>query len=89
MVSKFKMTFFQDGGVLQRRGSHDNQMGSTVRAAMAANHQLQQKNMARPPRRGISVPDLDSTTNNESSESPITVQIEHEEEMVNTTLSPR
>jgi hypothetical protein len=34
------------------------------------------------------VPDLDTTSNTESAGSPITVQVEQEEEM-NTTLSPR
>jgi hypothetical protein len=43
---------------------------------------------SRPPRRGVSVPDLDSTSNIELSESPITVEVEHEEE-INHAMSPR
>ena len=72
---------------MQRRGSHDNQMGPNPRAGMVYHHNLNHN--SRPPRRGVSVPDLDSTSNNiESSESPITVEVEHEDEMHN-NLSPR
>ena len=82
---------FQDAGAPQRRGSHDNQMGTNARSAIV-NYGARQQNpssASRPPRRGVSVPDLDSTSTIESPESPITVQVENEEEMMNTTLSPR
>lgn len=86
-----KIVVNQDAGAPQRRGSHDNQMGTNARSAVV-NYGARQQNptsASRPPRRGVSVPDLDSTSNIESRESPIMVTVETEEEMMNTTLSPR
>ena len=81
--------YFQDGGgIQQRRGSHDQFVNTNPRAGMVYHQNLGPHHHSRPPRRGVSVPDLDTTSNTESPESPITVEVEHEEE-INNALSPR